>query len=197
MAHVQSQPDHALVSGLKAIVGKEHVLSGDADTYQFRHGFRFGSGQVLAVVRPGTLTELWRVAQAAVQADKIIIMQAANTGLTGGSTPDGDNYDREIVLISTLRLTGIHLIGEGRQVVCLPGSTLYELENKLAPLGREPHSVIGSSCIGASVLGGVSNNSGGALVQRGPAYTEMAIFWPGGGLRTAPHGKAHGNKPGG
>ena len=176
MAHVQSQPDHALVSGLKAIVGKEHVLSGDADTYQFRHGFRFGSGQVLAVVRPGTLTELWRVAQAAVQADKIIIMQAANTGLTGGSTPDGDNYDREIVLISTLRLTGIHLIGEGRQVVCLPGSTLYELENKLAPLGREPHSVIGSSCIGASVLGGVSNNSGGALVQRGPAYTEMAIF---------------------
>ena len=36
--------------------------------------------------------------------------------------------------------------------------------------------MIGSSCIGASVLGGVCNNSGGALVQRGPAYTEMALF---------------------
>jgi D-lactate dehydrogenase (quinone) len=46
----------------------------------------------------------------------------------------------------------------------------------LKPLGREPHSVIGSSCIGASVFGGVCNNSGGALVQRGPAYTEMAVF---------------------
>ena len=50
------------------------------------------------------------------------------------------------------------------------------IELLLKPLGREPHSVIGSSCIGASVLGGVCNNSGGALVQRGPAYTEMALF---------------------
>ncbi|VWC71701.1 D-lactate dehydrogenase [Burkholderia lata] len=63
----------------------------------------------------------------------------------------------------------------GKQVVCLPGATLYELENLLLPLGREPHYVIGSSCIGASVFGGVCNNSGGALVQRGPAYTQMSV----------------------
>ncbi len=36
--------------------------------------------------------------------------------------------------------------------------------------------MIGSSCIGASVLGGVCNNSGGALVRRGPAYTELALY---------------------
>jgi D-lactate dehydrogenase len=36
--------------------------------------------------------------------------------------------------------------------------------------------VIGSSCIGASVIGGICNNSGGSLVQRGPAYTEMSLF---------------------
>ncbi|MEO1249285.1 MAG: D-lactate dehydrogenase, partial [Pseudomonadota bacterium] len=41
---------------------------------------------------------------------------------------------------------------------------------------RQPHSVIGSSCLGASIMGGVCNNSGGALVQRGPVYTEMALF---------------------
>jgi hypothetical protein len=35
-------------------------------------------------------------------------------------------------------------------------------------LGRAPHSVIGSSCLGASIVGGVANNSGGALVKRGP-----------------------------
>ena len=46
----------------------------------------------------------------------------------------------------------------------------------LKPLGREPHSVIGSSCIGASVLGGICNNSGGALVRRGPAFTQLALF---------------------
>ena len=57
-----------------------------------------------------------------------------------------------------------------------PGTTLYSLEKALKPLGREPHSVIGSSCIGASVIGGICNNSGGSLVQRGPAYTEMSLF---------------------
>ncbi|MFC3217322.1 hypothetical protein [Comamonas sp. JC664] len=51
-----------------------------------------------------------------------------------------------------------------------------KLEQVLAPLGREPHSVIGSSCIGASVLGGICNNSGGSLVRRGPAYTELALY---------------------
>ncbi|MFH4082196.1 D-lactate dehydrogenase, partial [Acinetobacter baumannii] len=50
------------------------------------------------------------------------------------------------------------------------------LEQILKGYNREPHSVIGSSCIGASVLGGVCNNSGGALVRRGPAYTELALY---------------------
>jgi D-lactate dehydrogenase len=103
-------------------------------------------------------------------------MQAANTGLTGGSTPDGDQYDREIVIISTTRVDKIHLIDEGRQVVCLPGARLFELEKALHPLGRNPHSVIGSSCIGSSVFGGVCNNSGGALIQRGPAFTQMTLY---------------------
>ncbi len=131
---------------------------------------------MLAVACPGTLLELWRVLQAVVAADRIVLLQAANTGLTGGSTPDGDGYDRGIVLVSTLRLRGVQLLEGGRQVVCLPGATLDVLEKTLAPLGREPHSVIGSSCIGASVLGGVCNNSGGALVRRGPAYTELALY---------------------
>ena len=171
-----SQGTATLLAQLRAIVGDAHVLCGDKPTRRFRKGYRFGDGPVLAVVRPGTLLEQWRVLQAVVAADAVVIMQAANTGLTGGSTPDGADYDRPVVIINTLRLTGVQLINEGRQVVCLPGATLDRLEKELAPLDREPHSVIGSSCIGASVLGGVCNNSGGALVRRGPAYTEMALF---------------------
>lgn len=166
----------ALLARLRDIVGTRHVLSGDKPTRRFRKGYRFGDGPVLAVVRPGTLVEQWRVLQAVVAAQAIVIMQAANTGLTGGSTPDGADYDRPVVILNTLRLTGIQLLNDGRQVVCLPGATLDRLEQALAPLDREPHSVIGSSCIGASVLGGVCNNSGGALVRRGPAYTELALF---------------------
>lgn len=165
-----------LLGQLRGVVGAAHVLTGDAATRRFRKGHRTGEGPVLAVVRPGSLLQLWQVLQAAVAAGRIVILQAANTGLTGGSTPDGAGYDREIVLVSTLRIAGVQVIGGGAQVVCLPGATLDQLERTLAPLGREPHSVIGSSCIGASVLGGICNNSGGALVRRGPAYTELALY---------------------
>jgi len=167
---------HRLIADLKAIVGDAHVLTDPEATRRFRTGFRFGGGMAIAVVRPGSLLEQWKVLQACIAADRIIIMQAANTGLTGGSTPDGDDYDREVVIINTLRLDRLYLIDAGRQVVCLPGATLYRLEQALRPIGREPHSVIGSSCIGASVFGGICNNSGGALIQRGPAYTQMALY---------------------
>lgn len=101
---------------LTKIVGKSHVLIDEQDTRHYRQGMRFGEGKVLAVVCPGTLLEQWQALQTIIEADCVVIMQAANTGLTG------------------------------------------------------------SSCIGASVLGGVCNNSGGALVRRGPAYTEMALY---------------------
>ena len=117
--------------------------------------------------RPGTLVQQWRVLQACVDARKIVIMQAANTGLTGGSTPDGDAYDGAVVLVNTMRITGVRPIDGGRQVVCLPGATLHQLEKVLRPLGREPHSVIGSSCLGASVAGGICNNSGVPLFDVG------------------------------
>ena len=165
-----------LLGQLRQIVGSSHVLTGAIETRRFRKGHRTGEGAVLAVVRPGTLWEQWQVLEASIAAGRVLIMQAANTGLTGGSTPDGDGYDREVVLINTLRIKGIQVIGDGAQVICLPGATLDRLEKTLAPLGREPHSVIGSSCIGASVLGGVCNNSGGALIRRGPAYTELALY---------------------
>ncbi|MCA8879449.1 MAG: D-lactate dehydrogenase [Rhodobacteraceae bacterium] len=165
-----------LISELVRMVGSRHVLTAARDTRRFTKGFRYGGGPVAAVVRPGSLIEQWRVLQTCVAAGRIVIFQAANTGLTGGSTPWGDDYDREIVLVSTMRLKAVHLIDEGRQVVCLPGATLDELEKRLRPIRREPHSVIGSSCIGASVMGGICNNSGGSLIQRGPAYTELSLF---------------------
>jgi len=165
-----------LINQLRHIVGDKYLITDPSKSEAYRSGYRFGNGNALAVVRPGNLTEFWAILKACVAADVIVIAQAANTGLTGGSTPDGNDYDRDIVIINAMRISGIQLINDAQQVVCLPGSTLNELEIALKPHGREPHSVIGSSCIGASVIGGICNNSGGALVQRGPAYTEMALY---------------------
>lgn len=164
------------LDGLRAIVGQKHLKTSVSQTARYRQGFRSGGGEALAVVLPHTLLQQWQVLQACVDADVIVIMQAANTGLTEGSTPVSEGYDRPTVIINTLRMGAVHVIGVGEQIVSLPGTTLYTLEKLLKPLGRQPHSVIGSSCIGASVAGGVCNNSGGALVQRGPAYTELACY---------------------
>ncbi|MEM9146088.1 MAG: D-lactate dehydrogenase [Pseudomonadota bacterium] len=169
-----SQRD-ALIAELQSIVGKRHVITNPRSMERFCKGYRSGQGQAVAVVQPGTLLEQWKVLKACIAADKVIIMQASNTGLTEGSTPSGA-YDREAVVLSTMRMDQIQVLDEGRQVISFPGATLYKLERLLAPLGRLPHSVIGSSSIGASIIGGICNNSGGSLIERGPSYTELSLF---------------------
>jgi hypothetical protein len=83
-----ARPDNTrFIEQLKSIVGPRHVLTNPESTLRYRMGFRFGNGPALAVVRPGNLVEQWRVLKACVASNKIILMQAANTGLTGGSTP--------------------------------------------------------------------------------------------------------------
>ena len=166
----------AIIQTFIDIVGEQHVLTGDKKTEYYRSGFRSGKGKALAILFPGSLVEQWRVLQAAVKANYIVIMQAAKTGLTEGSTPSGEDYDREVVVINIMRINTLHVIDDGKQVVSLPGVSLHQLEKTLKKVNRAPHSVIGSSSIGATVVGGIANNSGGALVKRGPAYTELALF---------------------
>ena len=165
-----------LISEFHQLLGNDKVRVGNNSTEHYRTGWRSGGGSALAVVFPQTLLEFWHVLELCVAADCIMIMQAANTGLTEGSTPSGEDYDRDIVIINTLAMNQLQLLGKGEQVISFPGTTLHTLENALKPLNRAPHSVIGSSCLGASIVGGIANNSGGSLVKRGPAYTELSVF---------------------
>ena len=171
-----SQSKSKLVQDLKAITGDKYILTAEWNKQPYCKGWRYGAGEAVAVAKPGTLLEIWKILEICVNENIIVIMQAANTGLTGGSTPNGNDYDRPILIISTMRIDNIHIINEGKQIIGFSGSTLFGLENKLISYGREPHSVIGSSCIGASIVGGICNNSGGALVKRGPAYTELSLY---------------------
>ncbi|MGP9519860.1 D-lactate dehydrogenase [Psychrobacter sp. AOP7-C1-14] len=165
-----------LLTDLAAVVGTNNLLTKSSQQQSYVQGaIEAITDATVAVVIPNSLVALWRVINICAAADVIIIAQAANTGLTGGSTPNGD-YDRPLVVISMQSLGGVHLLHDAAELVALPAATLQQLESILAPLGREPHSVLGSSCVGASVIGGICNSSGGMLVQRGPAYTEMALF---------------------
>ncbi|GAF53109.1 D-lactate dehydrogenase [Psychrobacter sp. JCM 18900] len=166
----------SLLTDLAAIVGTTNVLTKPSQQQSYVQGaIEAITDATVAVVIPHSLVALWRVINICAAADVIIIAQAANTGLTGGSTPNGD-YDRPLIVISMQLLAGVHLLNDAAELIALPAATLQQLESTLTPLSREPHSVLGSSCVGASVIGGICNSSGGMLVQRGPAYTEMALF---------------------
>lgn len=163
------------IAELQEVVGQRQVISQSRKVAAYTTGFREGGGRALAVVLPKSLLQLWKVLKIAVSHDLAIVMQAANTSLTGGATPT-NGVDRDVLLINAKYIDAIHLLDKHEQIVALPGASLFDLENKLAEKNRSPHSVIGSSCLGASIVGGVCNNSGGALVERGPAYTELSLF---------------------
>ncbi|MFL2608195.1 MAG: D-lactate dehydrogenase [Flavobacteriaceae bacterium] len=167
---------NSILNLLRSVCGNNNVITQNWRKYSYTNGWRFGKGDALAVVKPVNLTEIWNTLKVCVENNIIVIMQAANTGLTGGSTPNKKNYDRPIIIINTIRIKDIHVIKNGHQVIALGGSSLFDLENIIKPFGREPHSVIGSTSIGATVIGGICNNSGGSLVHRGPAFTELALY---------------------
>ncbi|MCH7394113.1 D-lactate dehydrogenase [Acinetobacter dispersus] len=168
--------NNLIIDELKGVLKPHQILTKVIAKAPYLKGFRIGKGEALAVVIPDSLLELWKILECCVKHNVIMILQAANTGVTGGSTPDSNNYDRDVLVISTLKLKGLQLLEQATQVIAFPGTTLTELEKALKPYQREPHSVIGSSCIGASVIGGVCNNSGGSLIHRGPTYTEKSLF---------------------
>ena len=100
----------SLLEQLYSAVGIEHVITDQQKSQHYRKGWRSGGGEVLAVVLPQNLLSFYRVLQACVAHRAIIIMQAANTGLTEGSTPNGNDYDRPVVLINTLAMNQIVLL---------------------------------------------------------------------------------------
>lgn len=165
-----------ILSEFETALSVTNISADPRKNEHYRKGWRSGGGAALAVIFPQTLEHLWNSIKIAVSNNLIIVMQAANTGLTEGSTPNKDNYDRPVVVINTLSLDKLHIINQGHQVISMPGATLHKLEESLNAINRSPHSIIGSSTLGATVVGGIANNSGGALVKRGPAYTELSIY---------------------
>ena len=169
-------PHSDLLEQFRAVVGRKNLFTGEKKTSYYRSGFRSGTGGALAVVFPETLLQQWQVLQLCVEGACAIILQGAKTGLTEGSCPSGNDYGRPVVIVNTTHLNKIILLDGGKQVLAFPGATLHELENLLRPLGRAAHSVIGSTSIGATIVGGIANNAGGALCKRGCSYTELSLF---------------------
>jgi FAD/FMN-containing dehydrogenase len=157
----------AALQSLAAIVGVQHVLTGDATAgYAVDWTGRF-RGQTPAVVRPGDTAEVAAVLAYCTSAGLSVVPQGGNTGLVGGGVPlHGE------VLLSLARLTQLSDVDtDARQVTAGAGVTL-------AQVGRaHPDSDLGiliASRDSATVGGAIATNAGGLRVLRyGPMRAQL------------------------
>ena len=55
---------HALIDVLSAIVGPSQTITDETKMQPYCKGFRFGSGEAIAVLKPKTLLHIWHSLQA-------------------------------------------------------------------------------------------------------------------------------------
>lgn len=154
--------DSALVSGLAALVGEKHVLTGADSMAPFLTEWRgLFPGKARAVVRPGATAEVAEILKFCSAHRIPLVPQGGNTGLVGGNTPwqTGD----EIVL-SLQRMNRIRDVDPlSDTMICEAGVTLLaaqeaaEKADRLFPLSLASE---GSCTIG----GNLSSNAGGTAV---------------------------------
>ena len=113
-----------IIQALTNVCGKTNVITSKWAKQSHTKGWRYGQGSALAVTKPESLIQMWKLLKVCISKDVIVIMQAANTGLTGGSTPYGKGYDRPIIIINTLRINTIHSLNNGHQAVSYTHLTL-------------------------------------------------------------------------
>ena len=152
------------LEALAAIVGGNHVLTGEGDTAPYvtdwRRQYRAAAE---CVVRPATTAEVSAVVRRCAQAGVAIVPQGGNTGLCGGSVPTGKG--REVVL-SLSRLNRIRgLDARNDTLTAEAGCVLADIQRAAAAAGRLFALSLGAE--GSCQIGGnLSTNAGGVNVLR-------------------------------
>ena len=152
-----------LLNTLIVISGKANVLfEGDLSAWELDWRKR-SRGKALAVVRPGTASEVAAIVTACDAAGISIVAQGGNTGLVGGSTPDDSG--RQVVL-SLQRLNAVRHIDAANLTMTVEAGcilqTLQEVAKKAGFLFPLSLAAEGSCTIG----GNLATNAGGTQVVR-------------------------------
>jgi FAD/FMN-containing dehydrogenase len=157
----------AVLQSLTGIVGKPHVLTGDATAgfaVDWTGRFR---GHTPAVVRPRDTAEVAAVLALCTDAGIPVVPQGGNTGLVGGGVPL-----RGEVVLSLTRLNQLGPVDqEAAQVTVGAGLTLQRVAD------ADPELELGiliASRDSATVGGAIATNAGGLRVLRfGPMRAQL------------------------
>ncbi len=152
----------AVVTGLDAIVGATHVLTGDAITPELTTDEALGSVPVrpLAVVLPGSAGEVASIVALARATATPVVARGGATGLSGGCLPSPDG-----IVLSFARMNRILEVDEKNHVaVVQPGVTLQQLDEELS--GRGLVYPVHPGELSATIGGNVATNAGGMRAVR-------------------------------
>jgi glycolate oxidase len=146
-----------LIEGLVAVVGADHVQSGDAikDDYSHDEALTASPQVPVAVVLPATTDEVAAVLRLADGLGVPVTARGAGTGMSGACVPRPDG-----IVVSFERMAAIVEIDtENFVAVVEPGVQLDQLDAALAPLGLVYPVFPGE--YSASLGGNVNTNAGG------------------------------------
>lgn len=156
-----------LLARLRDTVGAAHVLTHDdpaTDLSAYEQDWRKRHhGRALAVVRPGSTTEVAQVVQACAQARVSLVPQGGNTGMVVGSVPDASG--RQVVL-SLQRMNAIRAIDPDNLTLTADAGCVLQTAQQAAKAAGLwlPLSLAAE---GSCTLGGnLATNAGGTQVLR-------------------------------
>lgn len=161
-----------LIEKLRSAVGAAHVLSeGDLGAWE-QDWRKRARGKARAVVRPGSAHEVAAVVRACAEAGVPMVPQGGNTGLVGGSTPDGSGTE---VVLSLTRMNKVREIDTDNLTMTVDaGCVLQVLQQAAEDTGLLlPLSLAaeGSCTIG----GNLATNAGGTQVLRYGNARELCL----------------------
>lgn len=126
-------------------------------------------GDTPLLLKPGTTEEVARILSTCNAAGVAVLPQGGNTGLVGGSTPQGE------VLISLKRMNQIRAIDpDNDSLTCEAGTVLETVQNAAAGAGKLFPLSLGAQ--GSAMIGGlISTNAGGVHVLRYGMMRELVL----------------------
>ena len=164
--------EEVLLAQLRARVGRENVLTGDACAPYLTDWRGLVTGRALAVVRPGTTEEVRDVVRACLQHGAPIVPQGGNTGQVAGATPDGSGRAVVVLLGRMKRIRSIDI--ENDTIVVEAGCVLQQVQEAAREAGRLFPLSLGAE--GSCQIGGnLATNAGGTQVLRYGNARELAL----------------------
>jgi FAD/FMN-containing dehydrogenase len=176
--------DVDLLSRLADVVGAPGLVTDPALMRGYLTDWRSAyGGRAAAVVRPGSTAEVAAVVGLCREAGVAVVPQGGNTGLCGGSMPDGSG--RQVVL-SLTRMNRIRAIDPVNQTITVEaGAVLQSVQEAAAAAGRLFPLSLGAE--GSCTIGGnLATNAGGTGVLRHGNMRDLTlgleVILPDGGI---------------